>query len=121
MSVSIARRLAALEKAAMKAGVQECRHCFWGYLRVERDGQGETGRPGYAPVVIREWLIATPNGRLRELSDEDKARLVGWRDDDSWKVEDLRCRWCGKPVSCVVVVNPLQREPILEGDEHAGV
>ena len=105
--MSMARKLAALEKAAVKAGVQECRHCHWGLLRVDREDGVMGGWPAYEPVAIREYLDPGASERYRDpLSDADKARLVGWRDDDNWKPADLRCRWCGAPVSCTVLVLP---------------
>jgi hypothetical protein len=119
--MNVASRLARLERKAAEAGLGECRHCLWGFLRIDRADQAgaSDGRHGYSPVVIREWMARDSDGpgrRMREpLSDEDKARVVGWTDDDTWNPEDLRCRWCGGKVSVTIIHQPL---PLEEPEER---
>src|ERR1035437_4845053 len=99
--MSVATRLSRLEKKAVEAGWHECRHCFWGLVRIDRE-YPVSGWLGYESVVIRERIDFDAHRRFRDpLSDADKARVVGWRDDDTWNPADLRCRWCGQKVSCV--------------------
>src|SRR5438094_902923 len=91
--MNIASKLVRLERRATKVGLYTCPHCR-----------------GWPYAVIQEWL---PNpdrpflGRLRDpLSDSDKQAFVGWRDDDTWPVADLRCRWCGTAANVVILMRP---------------
>jgi hypothetical protein len=112
--MSIARKLASLERAVHDASGDRCPHCYHGLVRIDRGDQETAGRHGYEPVVIREWMAADAGGRFRDpLSDADKARVMGWHDDDAWDAEGLSCRWCGGKVSWVCLVAPRSTPDIV--------
>ena len=89
--MTIAGTLRRLERTARNAGVAACRHCL-----------------GTPQVAIIERLGAGPyESRVREpLCAAYKEAFVGWRDDSTWPVADLRCRWCGHAVDVVILQCP---------------
>lgn len=105
--MNILSRLVKLEKSASEAGLLACPHCRDGVIRVRTVDLGDGGpsRYGYSAVIVREWLDAEPGDRVRDPLDHVyKQNTVGWRDDDSWDLDALRCRWCGRKVEYLCLV-----------------